>query len=791
MFKGQLQVSWPLCLFALLCIGNFVSTRAAENYGHYLNQFAIRLKSGNLETAQKIAREHGLIVKRELPNINIFLLEHPKVHYRAKRSAENELKFLQNDERVAHAQQEVVLHRVKRRNVIYDKQLELPIRSIEDDSLYTRVEPSNLATRDNIYGVSVKFEDPKFKDMWYLVNRGQSGGEKGLDMNVAVVWQNGFTGKGVVVCILDDGIDHTHPDLSENYDPEASTDLNDKRDPLEDPMPDTSNIDNSHGTHCAGEVAAAANNDVCGVGVAYNAKIGGVRILDGPVTDALEAEALTFNNKYIDIYSSSWGPNDDGATMEGPRLLALEALRKGVTEGRAGLGSIFVWATGNGGMNEDDCSADGYVSRPETLSVGSVNDWGRSPFFMENCSSTLAVVPSGGEDYIDQERETGVKLKVVTTDMNGGCIENFQGTSSAAPLAAGCLANVLQANPLLSWRDVQHLVVRGSRIPSADSSWTINGAGHHVSHRFGFGLFDCGKMVELAQSWENFPQQRVCNTTRKNYQILKSGGKIVDSMEINGCYGHESQSIDRLEHVQVHVKMSTVIRGDTEIVLTSPAGTRSVLLSPRGNDNHHGEWEFTFMTVHSWDESPKGTWTLTVHHRPGSVKPRKNTDEENFKDDLHKLTEMLDMDTSPPGYIKEWSLVLYGTHGTRHQRAHLEASREQNAFSPSEKVVLEIKKKEVELSKRVQVKRAEISGLKNSEMEKVDDKTERDELIRTLWNTLHRHGGKYVKKRVLKTSIGTGKFVKKKNLDNIEDLDKLVDYVTSMLENAIQERGEK
>ena len=59
-------------------------------------------------------------------------------------------------------------------------------------------------------------------------------------------------------------------------------------------------------------------------------------------------------------------------------------------------------------------SADGYVSLPETLSVGSVNDWGKSPFFMENCSSTLAVVPSGGEEWLGQEAETGIKVKVVS-----------------------------------------------------------------------------------------------------------------------------------------------------------------------------------------------------------------------------------------------------------------------------------------------------------------------------------------------------------------------------------------
>lgn len=46
----------------------------------------------------------------------------------------------------------------------------------------------------------------------------QNGGAKdGLDMNVAPAWQKGYTGKGVVVSILDDGIQTNHPDLVQNY----------------------------------------------------------------------------------------------------------------------------------------------------------------------------------------------------------------------------------------------------------------------------------------------------------------------------------------------------------------------------------------------------------------------------------------------------------------------------------------------------------------------------------------------------------------------------------------------
>ena len=80
---------------------------------------------------------------------------------------------------------------------------------------------------------------------------------------------------------------------------------------------------------CAGEVAAGFNNGQCGVGVAYNSRVGGIRMLDGDVTDAVEAGSLSYNPLKIDIYSSSWGPDDDGKTVDGPGHLAKQAFRDG------------------------------------------------------------------------------------------------------------------------------------------------------------------------------------------------------------------------------------------------------------------------------------------------------------------------------------------------------------------------------------------------------------------------------------------------------------------------------
>lgn len=58
----------------------------------------------------------------------------------------------------------------------------------------------------------------------------------------------------------------------------------------------------------------------------------GVRMLDGEVTDMVEAQSLSLNPQHIDIYSASWGPEDDGKTVDGPAKLAREAFLRGVTE---------------------------------------------------------------------------------------------------------------------------------------------------------------------------------------------------------------------------------------------------------------------------------------------------------------------------------------------------------------------------------------------------------------------------------------------------------------------------
>ena len=116
-----------------------------------------------------------------------------------------------------------------------------------------------------------------------------------------------------------------------------------------------------------------------------------------------------------------------------------------------------------------------------------------------------------------------------TSDVRGKCVSDFQGTSAAAPIAAGVFALVLEANRNLGYRDVMHLVARTARVPNIEEysggkgasgqGWIVNGAEYHLNEKYGFGVLDVAQMIEEAQKWENVPVREMC--TAEN-----SGGYI-------------------------------------------------------------------------------------------------------------------------------------------------------------------------------------------------------------------------------------------------------------------------
>lgn len=371
-----------------------------------------------------------------------------------------------------------------------------------------------------------------------------------------------------------------------------------------DPTPRYDLIDsNRHGTRCAGEVSASANNSICGVGVAYDSRIGGVRMLDGDVTDAVEARSLSLNNQHIDIYSASWGPDDDGKTVDGPGNLASRAFITGVANGRQGKGSIFVWASGNGGRDHDNCNCDGYTNSIWTLSVSSATENGLIPWYSEACSSTMATTYSSGSSG---------ERKVITTDLHNGCTSSHTGTSASAPMAAGVLALVLEANPNLNWRDVQHITVRNCHVANLRATdWRVNSVGRNYSHSFGYGVMDASGMVKMAQKWQNVGTQ-VTSAVKAAIGPVKipAMSSRTAKMEVT-----DHGDVNFLEHVQAHVTIDSSRRGDLAIYLTSPHGTKSQLLARRPHDSSRaGFHDWPFLTVFCWGENPAGTWELEVQN---------------------------------------------------------------------------------------------------------------------------------------------------------------------------------
>uniref|UniRef100_A0AAQ5YY62 SPC3 n=1 Tax=Amphiprion ocellaris TaxID=80972 RepID=A0AAQ5YY62_AMPOC len=487
------------------------------------------------------------------------------------------------------------------------------------------LEQQVIQTRTKRDSGTLYFNDPVWNSLWYIHCSDESSGCQS-HMNIAGAWRRGYTGKGVVVSVLDDGIEREHPDLKPNYDRLASYDMN-GQDP--DPSVNSSNnAANYHGTLCAGIVAAAANNSVCTVGVSFHARIGGIRMLDGDVTDIVEAESLSLRPQYIDIYLAGWGPQDDGATLEGPGPLTRLVLRNGIQTGRRGRGSIFIWASGNGGRRGDHCSCDGYSSSIYTISISSSTQRGSQPDYLERCSSTLAAAYSGGETE-----------EMVTLGPQQSCSKVRSGTSLSSSIAAGVIALTLEANSLLTWRDVQHIIVRTSKAHHLFApDWHVNGAGFKVSHLYGFGLLDAESMVKEAEHWKQVPSQHEC-VEEAAIQIIHPGSVLTSVYETTGCSSEALQHVVYVEHVIVRVIITHSHRGDLSITLTSPSGTVSQLLANRPlDDSSEGFQNWEFMTAHCWGEQAAGEWTLKIQDTPSQKR-----------------------DSTELGVLKTWSLVIYGT----------------------------------------------------------------------------------------------------------------------------------
>ncbi len=167
----------------------------------------------------------------------------------------------------------------------------------------------------------------------------------------------------------------------------------------------------------------------------------------------------------------------------------------------------------------------------------------------------------------------------------------------------------------MTWRDVQHIIVRsGLKNDPSHPSWMKNGAGHHVSDYYGFGVTHGESLMNAAEEYITVP-----TTSQRRLAFEKLDRNLLGDEPQEIKFQFESSSVSSpnnirsLEHVEVKVNVITNSRRNLIIRLRSPMGTVSTLAKGRSQDtSYEGLKDWTLMTVQFWDENPVGEWTLSI-----------------------------------------------------------------------------------------------------------------------------------------------------------------------------------
>ena len=196
----------------------------------------------------------------------------------------------------------------------------------------------------------------------------------------------------------------------------------------------------------------------------------------------------------------------------------------------------------------------------------------------------------------------------------------FGGTSSAAPLVAGVLALVKEAQPALNTRLAKHLLAKTSDVVDADdstvtgggdettpgSAWKTNAAGLKFNMNYGFGLIDAAELVSEATKYSGVtPLQNFGSGTLTVNAFLDDFSTVTRTTSVN------VPNAKPLEEVVVALDVTHTYRGDVEAYLTSPSGTTGRLVLKDGNDPK-SDFTWSFTSNAFWGESSNGTWTVRV-----------------------------------------------------------------------------------------------------------------------------------------------------------------------------------
>lgn len=497
----------------------------------------------------------------------------------------------------------------------------------------------------------VKYSDPMYSGQKWVFEM----------IHVVPVWEQGILGTGVRVRINDSGVQSEHPDFDNRFDKLGSCNLY-EIDPFDFQMdPGFA----AHGTFVAGIVGGGANNNECGVGIAPEVTLSACYAFGD------ESQVLEEKLDWFDVSQNSWGTDgcsdqnlqrdrklleecpfeysirvcdvcdfsqqitsqcenaivshcseffeeDEKACSDFIDLIVggrcqfnvlsetdRQGLLNGITDGRDGKGIIYVFASGNAFGTGDDTNFQGFTNTRFVISVGAVGKDAIHASYSTPGASIFISAPGG---------DNGNDSNIITTTLEGGCIDATIGTSFACPVVSGVIALVLESNPDLTWRDVQGILAISSQSveDQGDDTATTNAAGFWHSNLYGFGVVDAKSAVNVAKSWELYEREQMLVGESGILDIPLSDDPL---MPLKSSI---SFSLDQdnfiAESVAVFLDVTHFSRGHLEIVLTSPQGTKSVLQPGKRPENtqlEEGE-RWKLLTVRNWGESPEGDWELSV-----------------------------------------------------------------------------------------------------------------------------------------------------------------------------------
>lgn len=350
--------------------------------------------------------------------------------------------------------------------------------------------------------------DPLFPFEWHLQNTGENsgGGTPGADVNILPALAAVRGGSNNIIAIIDDSVQRSHPDFAGKIVPGYDFGQGDN-------APDPFYTDDNHGTACAGVAAGLGGNSLGVTGAAPFARIMPLRLDFGGGGFSIQAvaDALFFAAQNgASVISNSYGVFDiDGEGNSNGFILPAnldDALQFASTQGRGGKGCVILFAAGNDNASSD---ANELTVDPRVITVSSSSNFDQKVSYSSFGNGVDVCAPSGTFTQIGDP----VGIGITTTDRTGAVGYNikalgdyganyadldytndFGGTSSSTPLAAGVCSLILSADPNLSKTEVQTILQNTAKKIGDPRAYDANGRNIF----FGFGRIDAGAAVQSA-----------------------------------------------------------------------------------------------------------------------------------------------------------------------------------------------------------------------------------------------------------------------------------------------------